>query len=117
MAFSSFLKQYLVSYAKWKTEVKVTFGQIMYDEDGDKLRNNAQNWVTSTMEAQRRNWSLVDFSELDQKAPYSQAFTTQNGQGMTYQECLTYMFAQLPMYHRVGNVAYKKRFTQHQNTL
>ena len=27
---------------------------------------------------------------------------------MTYQECLTYMFAQLPMYHRVGNVAYKK---------
>ncbi|MBL0082779.1 MAG: bifunctional folylpolyglutamate synthase/dihydrofolate synthase [Saprospiraceae bacterium] len=27
---------------------------------------------------------------------------------MTYQECLDYMFAHLPMYHRVGNVAYKK---------
>ncbi|MBP6397627.1 MAG: bifunctional folylpolyglutamate synthase/dihydrofolate synthase [Saprospiraceae bacterium] len=27
---------------------------------------------------------------------------------MTYQECLDYMFAHLPMYHRVGQVAYKK---------
>lgn len=27
---------------------------------------------------------------------------------MTYQECLDYMFAQLPMYHRVGKQAYKK---------
>lgn len=27
---------------------------------------------------------------------------------MTYQDCLDYMFAQLPMYHRVGKQAYKK---------
>ncbi len=27
---------------------------------------------------------------------------------MNYQECLDYMFAHLPMYHRVGQVAYKK---------
>lgn len=71
--FPHFLKQYIVSYAKWKTEVKVSFGEIMYDGDGDTLRKNAQTWVTSTMEAQRRGWSVVDFSELDQKAPYSQA--------------------------------------------
>lgn len=27
---------------------------------------------------------------------------------MTYQECLSYMYAQLPMYHRIGKAAYKK---------
>lgn len=27
---------------------------------------------------------------------------------MTYQECLDYMFQQLPMYHRIGNAAFKK---------
>ena len=30
---------------------------------------------------------------------------------MTYQECLDYMFAKLPMYHRVGPAAYKKDLT------
>src|SRR6478609_5337625 len=27
---------------------------------------------------------------------------------MTYQECLEYMYEQLPMFHRIGNAAFKK---------
>ena len=69
----NFISQYLASYAKWKTEAKVAFGPILRDSDGEKLRAAAEAWSNAKMKEMREGWSNVDFAELDQKQPYSQA--------------------------------------------
>lgn len=70
-----FIQQYLLSYTKWKTEVKVAFGQIQYDPDGEKLRYNCEQWITQKMAEMRKGWSTIDFTELDKKEPYVQALS------------------------------------------
>lgn len=68
-----FISQYLVSYAKWKTEVKVAFGPVLKESDGEKLRALSEKWTNAKMKEMRAGWSKVDFTELDQKPPYQQA--------------------------------------------
>lgn len=69
----NFISQYLVSYAKWKTEAKVAFGPILRESDGEILRAAAESWTNAKMKEMRKDWSNVDFGELDQKTPYQQA--------------------------------------------
>ena len=68
----NFIKQYLVQFAKWRTDVKLCFGPPIVEKDGMKAKEMAQEWIDNKKAEMRVNWCKIDFSKYDHKAPLYQ---------------------------------------------
>lgn len=54
-----FVPQYLYSYSKWKTEVKIHFGEALTSESGDYLQETCQTWINEQLQMMQENWSTA----------------------------------------------------------
>ena len=54
-----FFPQYLYQFSKWKTEVKLAFGEPINSENGDQLHNEAFQWVNNEISNMQKGWSEV----------------------------------------------------------
>ena len=54
-----FLPQYLYQFSKWKTEVKLTFGKPIIENDGNLLHHEAFQWVNHEIANMQKGWSEV----------------------------------------------------------
>lgn len=52
-----FIPQYLYQFSKWKTEVKVHFGNALHHEDGKELQELAQSWIDYHLSHMQKDWS------------------------------------------------------------
>lgn len=52
-----FVPQYFHQYSKWKTEVKLTFGQPMIGKTGEELHQQAYEWINTELETMQSGWS------------------------------------------------------------
>mgnify|MGYP000225715449 FL=1 len=54
-----FVPQYFYQYSKWKTEVKIHFGDPITHHDGLHLHGLTQQWIDEQIIAMQRDWSQV----------------------------------------------------------
>lgn len=54
-----FLPQYFYQFSKWKTEVKLTFGQPIKDTDGLQIHHIAYEWINKEIKGMQKDWSTV----------------------------------------------------------
>lgn len=54
-----FVPQYLYSYSKWKTEVKIHFGSPLIDKSGEFLQEMCQKWINEQLHQMQENWSTA----------------------------------------------------------
>lgn len=52
-----FVPQYFHQYSKWKTEVKLTFGQPMIGKTGEELHKQAYEWINTELDTMQSGWS------------------------------------------------------------
>lgn len=64
---SNLLLQYLNSFGKWKTEVKLTFGPPIKGTDGEALAQSCEEWVNQEMERMQEGWSEKIFEDVNTK--------------------------------------------------
>ncbi len=50
--FAQFFRQ----YSKWKTKVKLEFGPILRDTEGETMRLQAMEWTNQTIQSMHQNW-------------------------------------------------------------
>ncbi len=62
----NFVKQFLTSYAKPKTEVKLSIGKPILERDVDVAADQAQSWITQELLNLQKGWTKIDFSKYDQ---------------------------------------------------
>ena len=53
----SLVSQYFRQFSSWRTYVKVEFGEAIYYKDGQKIRQECEEWVNHTLAAMHPNWS------------------------------------------------------------
>lgn len=54
-----FVPQYLYSYSKWKTEVKIHFGNSLMGDNGEMLQETCQQWINDQLQQMQENWSTA----------------------------------------------------------
>jgi 1-acyl-sn-glycerol-3-phosphate acyltransferase len=65
----NFILQGLKQLSKWQIEAKLTFGPILHSDDVEALKDKAETWVNTTLAAQQKGWSKIDFSKYDNAGP------------------------------------------------
>jgi 1-acyl-sn-glycerol-3-phosphate acyltransferase len=54
-----FLPQYFYQFSKWKTEVKLSFGETIIEKDGLKAHHIAYDWINHEIKDMQEDWSEV----------------------------------------------------------
>lgn len=52
-----FIPQYFYQFSKWKTEVKLAFGEPIMNSDGQILHDLAYTWINDKLEEMQKGWS------------------------------------------------------------
>lgn len=52
-----FLPQYFYQFSKWKTEVKLKFGESIIQNDGLKLHHMSYDWINHEIKDMQKEWS------------------------------------------------------------
>lgn len=52
-----FVPQYFHQYSKWKTEVKIHFGEPISHQDGLYLHSHTQKWIDEQILSMQQDWS------------------------------------------------------------
>lgn len=55
----SLVDQYFKQFSAWKTYVKVEFGEAIFYEDGQKIRQECEEWVNQTLRKMHLGWSTA----------------------------------------------------------
>jgi 1-acyl-sn-glycerol-3-phosphate acyltransferase len=58
-----FLPQYFYQFSKWKTEVKLSFGQPIFHKDGEHLHQAAFQWINAEIHQMQKGWSTAFTAE------------------------------------------------------
>ncbi|MBK9567050.1 MAG: lysophospholipid acyltransferase family protein [Saprospiraceae bacterium] len=54
-----FLPQYFYQFSKWKTEVKLSFGEPLNKSDGLQLHHISHDWINLEVKKMQKDWSEV----------------------------------------------------------
>lgn len=65
----SFVAQYLKQFSKWRTEVKLKFGQPLTSTDGEYLKSSSFDWINNNIAEMQENWSTIDFEKYKDYKP------------------------------------------------
>jgi 1-acyl-sn-glycerol-3-phosphate acyltransferase len=59
--YANFLTQYLHQFSKWKTEVKLSFGSEIIENDGAKAKEKARDWINKELVTMQKDWTEIEF--------------------------------------------------------
>ena len=59
--YPKFVRQVFHQFSKWSTHVKLEFGEVIYDNDGDQLRKRSEEWVNTTLDKMQANWATAQY--------------------------------------------------------
>jgi 1-acyl-sn-glycerol-3-phosphate acyltransferase len=53
-----FVPQYFYQFSKWRTDVKLRFGDKITGSDGNKLHDQAYSWINMELKNMQKDWSI-----------------------------------------------------------
>ena len=61
---SNIVWQYMRSFGKWKTEVRLVIGPVIEGDDGKALADQCHQWINDQMVNMQDGWTNVDYDKV-----------------------------------------------------
>jgi 1-acyl-sn-glycerol-3-phosphate acyltransferase len=65
----NFISQFLGSYSKLQTDVKLKFGEPLFDSNPEALKSKAQAWINESILTMQNDWTKIDYNKFEKHDP------------------------------------------------